>query len=57
MIQQYLEFEKPIIDLENRLEQLRRVDDGTDRNLRDEIAKLDKKISKIRKDVFSNLDR
>lgn len=57
MIQQYLEFEKPIIDLENRLDQLRRVDDGTDRNLRDEIAKLDKKISKIRKDVFSNLDR
>jgi len=44
MILQYLEFEKPIVDLENRLEQLRRLDDGTDRNLRDEIVKLEKKI-------------
>jgi acetyl-CoA carboxylase carboxyl transferase subunit alpha len=57
MILQYLDFEKPIIDLENRLEQLRRVDDGTDKNLREEIVKLDKKIGKIRKEVFSNLTR
>jgi acetyl-CoA carboxylase carboxyl transferase subunit alpha len=57
MILQYLDFEKPIIDLENRLEQLRRIDDGTDKNLREEIAKLDKKIGKIRKEVFSNLTR
>jgi acetyl-CoA carboxylase carboxyl transferase subunit alpha len=57
MILQYLDFEKPIIDLENRLEQLRRVDDGNDKNLREEIVKLDRKIGKIRKEVFSNLTR
>jgi acetyl-CoA carboxylase carboxyl transferase subunit alpha len=57
MILQYLDFEKPILDLENRLEQLRRVDDGIDKNLREEISKLDKKIGKIRKEVFSNLTR
>jgi acetyl-CoA carboxylase carboxyl transferase subunit alpha len=57
MILQYLDFEKPIIDLENRLEQLRRIDDGADKNLREEIAKLDKKIGKIRKEIFSNLTR
>src|SRR4030067_3083199 len=57
MILQYLDFEKPIIDLENRLEQLRRIDDGIDRNLCEEISKLDKKIAKIRKEVFSNLTR
>ncbi|NJD62585.1 MAG: acetyl-CoA carboxylase carboxyltransferase subunit alpha [Deltaproteobacteria bacterium] len=57
MILQYLDFEKPIIDLESRLEQLRRVDDGTDKNLREEVAKLDKKIGKIRKEIFSNLTR
>jgi acetyl-CoA carboxylase carboxyl transferase subunit alpha len=57
MILQYLDFEKPIIDLENRLEQLRRIDDGTDKNLREEIVKLDRKIGKIRKEVFSNLTR
>jgi acetyl-CoA carboxylase carboxyl transferase subunit alpha len=57
MILQYLDFEKPIVELENRLEQMRRVDDGTDKNLREEIAKLDKRIGKIRKEVFSNLTR
>lgn len=57
MILQYLEFERPIADMEAKLEQLRRLDDGTDRNLRDEIAKLEKKIGKIRKEVFSNLTR
>lgn len=57
MILQYLDFEKPIIDLENRLEQLRRIDDGADKNLREEISKLDKKIVKIRKEIFSNLTR
>jgi acetyl-CoA carboxylase carboxyl transferase subunit alpha len=57
MILQYLDFEKPIIDLENRLEQLRRVDDGINKNILEEISKLDKKIGKIRKEVFSNLTR
>jgi len=57
MILQYLDFEKPIVELENRLEQMRRVDDGTDKNLREEIAKLDKRIGKIRNQVFSNLTR
>jgi acetyl-CoA carboxylase carboxyl transferase subunit alpha len=57
MILQYLDFEKPIVELENRLEQMRRVDDGTDKNLREEIAKLDKRIGKIRNQIFSNLTR
>ncbi|MGE5752174.1 MAG: acetyl-CoA carboxylase carboxyltransferase subunit alpha [Deltaproteobacteria bacterium] len=57
MILQYLDFEKPIIDLESRLEQLRRIDDGNDKNLREEVARLDKKIGKIRKEIFSNLTR
>lgn len=57
MILQYLDFERPIADLESRLEKLRMVDDGSDRNLRDEIAKLEKKIGKIRKEVFANLNR
>ncbi len=57
MILQYLDFEKPIVELENRLEQMRRVDDGSDKAFREEIAKLDKKISKIRKEVYSGLSR
>jgi acetyl-CoA carboxylase carboxyl transferase subunit alpha len=55
MILQYLDFERPIADLENKLEQLRRVDDGTDKNLQEEAGKLEKKIAKIRKETFSNL--
>jgi len=56
MILQYLDFERPIVDLENRLEQLRRLDDGTDKNLREEAGKLEKKIAKIRKEIFSQPD-
>jgi acetyl-CoA carboxylase carboxyl transferase subunit alpha len=57
MILQYLEFERPIAELENKLEQLRRGDDGADKSVRDEIQKLEKKIAKVRKDVFANLTR
>ena len=57
MILQYLDFERPIVDLENRLDQLKRIDDGTDKSVREETAKLEKKIDKIRKGVFSNLTR
>lgn len=57
MILQYLDFERPVVDLESKLEQLRRVDDGNDRAVRDEIAKLERKISKIRKEIFSDLTR
>ena len=57
MILQYLDFERPIVDLENRLDQLQRMDDGTDKSVREEAAKLEKKIGKIRKEIFSNLTR
>lgn len=57
MILQYLDFERPIVDLENRLDQLRRIDDGNDRGVREETGKLEKKIAKIRKEIFSNLTR
>ncbi|MEW6719541.1 MAG: acetyl-CoA carboxylase carboxyltransferase subunit alpha [Thermodesulfobacteriota bacterium] len=57
MILQYLDFERPIIDLENRLDQLQRLDDGTDKSVREEAVKLEKKIGKIRKEIFSNLTR
>lgn len=57
MILQYLDFERPIVDLESRLEQLRRLDDGTNRSLREEAEKLEKRIVKIRKEIFSHLTR
>ena len=44
MILQYLDFERPIVDLENRLKQLQGIDDGADKSVREEAAKLEKKI-------------
>ncbi len=57
MILQYLDFERPIVELENKLEQLRRADDGADKSTQEEAGKLEKKIAKIRKEIFSNLTR
>ncbi|HEY3491154.1 MAG TPA: acetyl-CoA carboxylase carboxyltransferase subunit alpha [Candidatus Deferrimicrobiaceae bacterium] len=57
MILQYLDFERPLVELENKLEQLGPIDDGSDKSVRDEISKLEKKIAKTRKDIFGGLTR
>lgn len=57
MILQYLDFERPLVELENKLEQLGPVDDGSDKSVRDEISKLEKKIAKTRKEIFGGLTR
>ena len=50
----YLEFEKPISDLENKIEKLRvSGDKGNNTDL--EITKLSSQIEKLTKDVYSNL--
>ena len=50
----YLEFEKPISDLENKIEKLRGSGDtGNDTDI--EITKLSSQIEKLTKDVYSNL--
>ena len=50
----YLEFEKPISDLENKIEKLR-VSGDTENNTDIEITKLSSQIEKLTKDVYSNL--
>ena len=50
----YLEFEKPISDLENKIEKLR-VSGDTGNNADLEITKLSSQIEKLTKDVYSNL--
>ena len=50
----YLEFEKPISDLENKIEKLRGSGDfGKD--IESEISKLSSQIEKLTKEVYSNL--
>jgi acetyl-CoA carboxylase carboxyl transferase subunit alpha len=51
----YLEFEKPIEDLEVKIEELKRLSDGKDLNLSGEVKKLEKKVRDLRMEIFSKL--
>jgi acetyl-CoA carboxylase carboxyl transferase subunit alpha len=55
MIKYYLEFEKPIEELELKIEEMKRISDGKDVNLSGEIKKLEKKVKELRTDIFSRL--
>ncbi len=55
MMGSYLEFEKPIEELEMKIEELRRMSDGKDINLSGEVRKLEKKVKDLRTEIFSKL--
>src|SRR3990167_5575417 len=51
----YLEFEQPIAELEEKIEELRRVGASQDININDEITKLEQKNNELTKSIFSKL--
>ena len=51
----FLDFEQPIAELEEKIQELRMVGTGTDINLSEEIARLEEKCSRLTRDVFSDL--
>ncbi|MEE8547186.1 MAG: acetyl-CoA carboxylase carboxyltransferase subunit alpha [bacterium] len=58
MVEFYLDFEKPVVELERKISELRHT--GTEEpsvDLTDDIARLEKKLDKMRRDVYSRLDR
>lgn len=55
MAKAILEFEKPIIELEQKIEEMRKYADNLD--IADEIGKLEKKVNQLRESIFSNLTR
>lgn len=58
MVDNLLEFEKPLAELERRIGELKHMDleqPGVD--LSDDIARLEKKLNKMRSDVYSNISR
>ena len=55
MIRSYLEFERPIEELELKIDELRRLSDGKDIDISGEIKKLEKKVKDLRTDIFSSL--
>ncbi len=56
MIHQPLDFEKPIHELEKKIEEFKQLSSAEGIELSDEIEKLEKKLKKLREDIFNNLD-
>lgn len=50
-----LDFEKPILELERRIEELKSFSAEKEINVAEEIKKLEKKAEQIKKEIFSNL--
>jgi len=58
MVDYYLDFEKPIIELERRIAELRHMEtEETEVDLSDNIDRLEKKLDKLRKGIYSKLSR
>lgn len=53
----YLEFEKPIVEIDRKIQQMKDLASTGDRNLDEQIRILEKKRSKIQSDVHSRLSR
>ncbi|MBT8450062.1 MAG: acetyl-CoA carboxylase carboxyl transferase subunit alpha, partial [Gammaproteobacteria bacterium] len=52
----FLEFERPIAELEAQIDELRLVTDESEINISDEISRLKKKSNTLTKQIFSKLD-
>ena len=54
---QYLDFEKPIADLEEKIAELTELSANTDKKLNKEIEGLKKRVDELRSSIFANLTR
>lgn len=54
-MQTFLEFEKPIAELEGKIEELRHLSDGGDLNINDEVARLQGKLDKMLRSTYEKL--
>jgi acetyl-CoA carboxylase carboxyl transferase subunit alpha len=52
---QYLDFEQPIAELEDKIEELRQVGNDSDINITEEINKLRNKSTSLTENIFANL--
>jgi acetyl-CoA carboxylase carboxyl transferase subunit alpha len=52
-----LEFERPLLELEKRIEELKRLSSNGKTDFTSEIAKLEKKARKLQAEIFSDLSR
>ncbi|WP_441000280.1 acetyl-CoA carboxylase carboxyltransferase subunit alpha [Fodinibius sp. SL11] len=54
---QYLDFEQPIADLENKIKELSGLSVADDEVLSPEIKRLEKRVNELRESIFTNLTR
>ncbi|RKZ27581.1 acetyl-CoA carboxylase carboxyl transferase subunit alpha [bacterium] len=52
-----LDFEKPIVELEKKIEELKAAAEAGNIELEDEIKRLTQKVEKLRKEIYQNLTR
>ncbi len=58
MVETYLDFEKPLAELERRIGELKHMDsEQPDVDITDDVARLEKKLNRMRKHVYSKLTR
>lgn len=55
MVKHYLDFEKPIIELEREIEHLKRFSKGKFLHLDEQLKHLEEKLHRVQKEIFSNL--
>jgi acetyl-CoA carboxylase carboxyl transferase subunit alpha len=51
----FLEFEKPLAELEGKIEELRHLADGGDLNIADEVERLENKVDRLLKQTYAKL--
>jgi len=54
-MQHFLDFERPIVDLEAKIEELRRISPENPVDLEDELKRLEAKCRKLTRDIFNDL--
>lgn len=52
---QAFEWEKPVLELEARIHELKQFVHNSDMDFTDEIKTLERKASKLRKEIYANL--
>ncbi|MGY8958233.1 MAG: acetyl-CoA carboxylase carboxyltransferase subunit alpha, partial [Alphaproteobacteria bacterium] len=52
----FLDFERPIAELEGKIEELRHLADSGEINIVDEVAKLESEADRLLRNAYKNLD-
>jgi acetyl-CoA carboxylase carboxyl transferase subunit alpha len=55
MVKHYLEFEKPLVELEREIEHLKRFSRGRSPHFNEQLNHLEDKLNRLKREIFSNL--